>query len=141
MPVNYRILPEFNLVLVHFQGEVGAQEHIDSFRKYTDEPQFDGRQHILLDLSECRFDTTYFREMQQLAYLLKGYYQVRAHTSKTAVWAPGDVVFGMSRMYQAISEGDSPWELGIFRTKVEALEFLGFAQDSPQEAAMLREWQ
>lgn len=140
LPIRYKILPDLQIVLVHFLGEVGPEEHIASFMDYAAEPQFDPRHHILLDLSHCQMNDSYFEDMQRLAYRLNGYYKVRALTSKTAVFAPGDVVYGMSRMYQSISEGVSPWEMGVFRTRAEAMAFVGIAADTDEEGLFMTAW-
>ncbi len=140
LPIRYKILTDLNLVAVHFLGEIGSEEHIASFLDYAADPQFDGRQHALVDMSECKLDTSYFEDMQRLAYRLKGYYEVRALTSRTAVYAPGDVVYGMSRMYQSIAEGESPWELGVFRTLPEAMSFVGLAPDTAGARRFMGVW-
>ncbi|MGP6087704.1 hypothetical protein [Antarctobacter jejuensis] len=140
MPIRYEILTDLELVLVHFLGEVGCEEHISSFQDYAADPQFDGRQHVLIDLTHCRLDNSYFEDMQRLAYRLKGYYGVRALTSRTALYAPGDVVFGMSRMYQSIAAGVSPWEIGVFRTLANAMGFVGLHPDTPQAARFMEAW-
>lgn len=140
MPVTFQILPDFNLVLARFHGEVGTEEHIASFEEYARHPLFDCRQHALVDLSDCTLDDAYFDDMQRLAYRLKDYYAVRALSSKTAVYAPGDVVFGMSRMYQSIADGVSPWEIGVFRRRERAMGFLGIRPQTPQALRLREIW-
>ncbi|WP_323766994.1 hypothetical protein [Antarctobacter sp.] len=140
MPVTFKVLPDANLVLTWFRGDVSTAEHIASFKDYARHPLFDGRQHVLLDMADCTLETTYFEDMQRLAYQLKGYYSVRDLSSMTSVFAPGDVAFGMSRMYQSITEGQSPWAFGVFRTRAEAMDFLDIGADSAREAQLLAVW-
>lgn len=140
MPVSFEVLPDANLVLVWFRGDVSTAEHIAAFQEYGRHPLFDGRQHALVDMCNCSLETSYFEEMQRLAYQLKDYYAVRDVTSKTAAFAPGDVAYGMSRMYQQITDGASPWEFGVFRTRPEAMAFLDIVPGSQREAAVMAVW-
>ncbi|MCR9275330.1 MULTISPECIES: hypothetical protein [Mameliella] len=140
MPVTFEVLPGFNLVLVHFRGEVGTEEHIESFLEYAAHPLYDRHQHALVDMADCTLHDAYFADMQRLAYRLKGYYAERDHASRTSVYAPGDVVYGMSRMYQSITDGLSPWETGVFRTRDEAMAFVDVAPESPQGASLRAIW-
>ena len=140
LSIDYQIHPAHNLVLARFRGEVSTEDHIVAFLEYTRNPGFKAHQHALVDLSECTLEESYFKDMQRLAYRLKTYYAVRAPSSRTSVYAPGDVVFGMSRMYQSIAEGTSPWEMGVFRTKVDSLEFLGIAPGSCEAHGFLAIW-
>lgn len=140
MPIRYKILSDLDLVVAHFFGEVGTEEHIASFLEYAAEPLFDGRQNVLVDMSRCTLEDAFFADMQRLAYRLKTYYEVRALTSKTSIYAPGDVVYGMSRMYQSISEATSPWKLDVFRDLDDALGYLGFGIGSPAARQVLASW-
>ena len=140
MSVAFKVLPDAGVVLVRFSGEVDGAQQIASFVDYARHPQFDGRQHALLDLSDCTLENSYFEDIQRLAYRMRSYYQVRDRCSRTSVYAPGDVVFGMSRMYQSITDGVSPWKLGVFRTRAEALRFLDIPPDSACEARVMAVW-
>lgn len=140
MPVTFKVLPEANLVLSWFRGDVSTAQHIASFQAYAADPLFDGRQHVLIDLADCTLESSYFDDMQRLAYQMKNYYTVRDLSSKTAAYAPGDVAFGMSRMYQSLTEGNSPWAFGVFRTREEAMRFVDIQPGSPREALVKAVW-
>ena len=140
MPIAFEVLPDLNLCLAKFRGEVSTEEHIASFLEYTRHPLFDGKQHALVDMKDCLLENTYFDDMQRLAYQLKDYYEARDLSSRTSVYAPGDVVFGMSRMFQSIADGNSPWEMDVFRTRKEAMAYLDIAPGSETETRLLAVW-
>lgn len=140
MSITYQILPDLHVVFVRFVGEVRPDEHIASFLDYAADPLFDGRQDVLLDLADCTLNESYFEEMQALAIGLKGYYEVRDRASRTAIWAPGEVTFGMCRMYQSLSDGIDSWPVGVFRTRDEALECLGFLPGDAATARLTAVW-
>tara|TARA_R100000750_G_scaffold45209_1_gene30354 strand:+ start:3617 stop:4120 length:504 start_codon:yes stop_codon:yes gene_type:complete len=140
VPVTFKVLPEINLVLSWFRGDVSTAQHIASFQAYAADPLFDGKQHVLVDMSDCTLESSYFDDMQRLAYQMKSYYSVRDLSSKTSAYAPGDVAYGMSRMYQSITEGNSPWAFGVFRTRHEAIAFVDIQPGSAQEALLLANW-
>ncbi|SNS13949.1 hypothetical protein [Antarctobacter heliothermus] len=141
MPVTFKVLPEANLVLSWFRGDVSTAQHIAAFQAYTADPLFDGMQHVLIDMSDCTLESSYFDDMLRLAYQMKNYYTVRDLSSKTSVYAPGDVAYGMSRMYQSITEGNSPWAFGVFRTRKEAMGFADIQTGSAQEAHVTAIWE
>lgn len=54
---------------------------------------------------------------------------------KVALVAPEDLIFGYARMYELTLEGRIPgWEVGVFRTRPEALAWLG-VEDRPDAPA------
>ncbi|SMX38972.1 hypothetical protein [Maliponia aquimaris] len=140
MPITYSILPDLGLVLVRFEGEVRTDEHVESFLAYAADPRFDGRQDVLLDLEAGSFNMSNFEEIQVLAYRLKGYYAVRDPGSKTSIWAPGDVTFGMCRMYQSIAEVSGSLKVGVFRTREETMGYLGFAPGVARTRQLIAAW-
>ena len=55
----------------------------------------------------------------------------RAFRSKFAIVAPQEEVFGLSRMFEVhrSSNEQSTKQVAVFRTRAEAIAFLGFAED------------
>ncbi|MBP0481743.1 hypothetical protein [Sagittula salina] len=50
-----------------------------------------------------------------------------------SVFAPGDVAFGVARIYQSLAEADGGIQVSVFRTEAETLAFHDFAAESIAE--------
>ncbi len=131
MPIDYRIDHARRLVLVHghgtvtdeevfaYQREVWSRADVEGFDELVD---MTGVEHIALPSVD---------RVQDLARLSAGM-DTRSRASRLAVVAPTDVAFGLGRMYQTHRELDprSTKQVGVFRTRAEALAFLGI--DEPE---------
>ncbi|SMX28181.1 hypothetical protein TRP8649_02296 [Pelagimonas phthalicica] len=126
MPIARRILPEFGLTFVRYFGDVTVKENLDCFLGYIDDPQFDPNFHVLVDQESCTLSEATYSEMRRLAYCLLPYYKARGRASRTALYGPTDVQFGISRLYESVSETYVDRDVGVFRTQEEALAYLGY---------------
>ncbi|MGR3367562.1 MAG: hypothetical protein ACU0CC_06145 [Sagittula sp.] len=138
MPVDYTVHPDLNIVLVLFHGLVRSEENIEAFLDYQQHPDFDGLQNVLMDLAHCRFPDNFFVEMRALAERLRPYYQTRDPRSRTSIYAPGDVAYGVSRLYRSRVNPDAPYPIGVFRTAEAALDFADLDPRSPDVRGLLR---
>jgi hypothetical protein len=68
---------------------------------------------------------------QRISQVASVYRQERAG-GKTAIVAPRDVVYGISRMHQAYM-ADFPWKLEVFRTIDDACGWLGVELDATEK--------
>ncbi|WP_121632923.1 hypothetical protein [Tropicibacter alexandrii] len=131
MPVDFEICRQWNFVWVSLRGDVTGAEHVQSFVDYSRHPDFDGAQHVLMNLRDFEFRNVFFKELMGLATELQSHYQMRAATSRTAIFAPTDTAYGMSRMFQSMTEGNTPSRVGVFRTMDEAMSFIDITPTSP----------
>lgn len=131
MAVTYQIRPEWNFVRVKLRGNVTAQEHVQAFVSYTQEPDFDARQHVLMDLDGFDFPNIFFQDLVALSKDLHDYYTIRDVSSRTSIYAPGDAAYGMSRMYQTLSDGMVPQKTGVFRSVQDAMRFIDLRETDP----------
>lgn len=98
MPATYRVLPHLNIVLVRFRGDVTVDQNIETFLRYRADPQFDGGQHILLDVMDCAFPRNFFAETARLAKRLTVYHSARDPRARTSIFAPGKVNYGICKL-------------------------------------------
>lgn len=131
MPVRYSIDKRLNLVTVTFRGKVTLAEQVCTMRAYASDPDYDAGQHGLMDMSDCTMDEHYFEEMRQLAWSLQKAYAGKGAMGARAVYAPGDVAYGLCRILQSLMEAQGK-EILVARTCREALEFLPLDRSLPE---------
>jgi len=120
MPITYRIDPQSHLVMTVATGVLTDAELLDHKRRLAADPAFEPGMGQLSDI----------RGVEQLEVTPQGVRQFVAHDRvhagqleghRLAIVAPQDLVFGMARMYQTLTDAN----VGVFRDVAEALAFLG----------------
>ena len=130
MPISYRIDPERNLVLTTATGILADNDVMDLKRRLVADPAFRPDMRQLSDVrgvTELRVTAGGVRGMVALdagnASRLEGH--------RLAIVAGEDVVYGMARMYQSMTEQNLPG-VGVFRDYDAAVAWLGVTQELPQ---------
>jgi hypothetical protein len=131
MPIDYRIDDARRLVLVHGHGTVTDEEVFAYQREVWSRPDVEGFDELVDMTGVEHIALPSADRVQDLARLSAGM-DTCSRASRLAVVAPTDVAFGLGRMYQTHRELDprSTKEVGVFRTRPEALAFLGI--DEPE---------
>ena len=138
MPVDYRIYPDFGIVQVVFSGLVRAIENIAAVEDYRNSAGYDPLLHILMDLADCSFPSDLFADMMLLKQRLGLHYRTRDPRSHTAIYAPGNVAFGMARLFRSAANPDAPNPVKAFRHAGDALRFVDLDPSRPEVARLLR---
>ena len=131
MPCGYTIDLARSLVLSRGWDLVTDRELLAHVRTLTSDPRFarDFRQLVdLRDVTDVQITVSTIRDMVRLNPFGAG--------ARRAVVITSDVVFGMARMYQILSD-DSPDELLIFRKIDDALRWLWIADAKEELLAVL----
>ncbi|MEI8014653.1 MAG: hypothetical protein WCH20_07410 [Nitrospira sp.] len=118
MPCAYTIDLARSLVLSRGWGEITDRELLAHVHALTADPRFARNFHQLADLrdvTDVRITASCIREMVRLNPYGTG--------ARRALVVTNDVVFGMARMYQILSD-ESPDEFEIFRKLDDALRWL-----------------
>ena len=122
MPVTYRIDVEAGLVRTFAHGVVTEAEVLEYQDKLAADPAFEASMGQLTDARGIeRLDVTTNGIRQFVAHDARHAERFAGH--RMAIVASEDVVFGMARMYQTMSDVN----VGVFRSIEEALVFLGQA--------------
>ncbi|HEU4557727.1 MAG TPA: hypothetical protein VFS20_07750 [Longimicrobium sp.] len=117
MPATYRLETERSLVVLTLTGVVTPAE-LDAIRaRIREDPAFGPSFSVLADASELN-----------PAALTGDAVRARAakppiYPMRIAIVAPADVVFGIARMYQMMTEG-SGTTVAVFRDPTEAMAWL-----------------
>ena len=133
MPIEYRIDHERRLVVARGSGTLTDEDVFGYQHEVWSRAQVSGYDE-LVDMTDVeRIALPYADRVQDLARLSAGM-DTRYRASHLAVIAPSETAYGIGRMYQAYRGLDrqSTKQVGVFRTREEALAFLGIAeQDIP----------
>ena len=119
MPMHYQIDRERRFVLSRGVGTLTDEDVLGHQRELRAEEGFQSDMNQLIDLSQTeRFDlgASTLRQIVAMNPFGKG--------SRRALVSPGDLAFGMSRMFEAFSDG-SEQEIRVFRDMAEARSWLG----------------
>ena len=118
MPVRYKILPENNLVVVHYTG-VLTLEDISSVRKEgASDPDFSPDYHVIDDITGVTSTKINFDDLSHISGK-----SVASKGVKRALVAETELQFGMARMYQTLSESHGQ-KFQIFRGYDAAFEWI-----------------
>ena len=111
--------------MTRYTGVLTPQETAKSCLAYFAGAEFDPAHDHFFDLSGATSFDFDFGRMMRLVSRLEPHYARRDAATRSALFAPGDVGFGVGRMYQSLLADRVPFELGVFRNSDAALDFLG----------------
>jgi len=129
MPISYRIDHDKRLVVAVGYGLFTPGDVFDYQREAWSEPQVVGFDEIIDMTHVTEVSLPSARRIQELASIAVRMDDPSA-PSRFAIVAPGDLAFGLGRMFQIYREADERGakEVGVFRTMKEALVFLRLAE-------------
>jgi hypothetical protein len=133
MPIEHIIDHPHRLVIARIRGKLTGEDLFEYQRTVWSAPEIAGYDE-LVDMTETsEIPDANLGGMQRLASLSASM-DAPALRSKFVVIAPGDLSFGLGRMYQAFREMQEAGtrEVRIFRTEAEALAFLEIAGPLPE---------
>lgn len=131
MPIEYTIDHERRLVTAKGNGTLTDEDVFGYQREVWSRPDVDGYSE-LVDMSQVdSIDLPSVDRVRELARLSAGM-DSRSSASRFAIIAPTEIAFGLGRMYEAYRNLDdrSTKEVGVFRSRQEALAFLGIQEGS-----------
>ena len=119
MSISYKIDTERKTIFISLEGELNDEQirvHHDAMRS---DPAFSASFCRLVDCSGSTGGEVSTSAIQRAALRVKG-----DVGRKTAIFAPQDMSFGMSKMFEAMTS-DSEGETKVFRDLTEARQWLG----------------
>ena len=129
MPIDYRVDHRQRVVFAEAHGPLSTEDFFNYQRDLGSHPELVAYGE-LVDMSDAVLSPTAPVKLDDLA-VLSARTDPPAFVAKLAIVAPSDLIFGMGRMYQAYREltPGSTKAVGVFRTRAEALEWLGLSVD------------
>ena len=132
MPIKTEMDVSRNLTVHTVSGDVTFQEIVETLKGFWEGPSltmkviWDGRGATLRNISASQLLT--------LPYYTGSYLLERRRGGKTAIVAPEKLEYGQSRSIQAGERAiDLPWELRIFGSMAEALEWMNGRRSADSE--------
>lgn len=125
MLVSFDLLPKRRLVLALFSGTYATADGQDLITRFLNAPAEATPYSHLYDLSDV---TEFDADFSKISSMVSWKTDRLSHVPKgtvCAICAPGDIAFGMARMYQSLSEGVLPFDMKILRSEAEALAAAG----------------
>ncbi len=125
MPCAHEFATEHDLIVMRCWGKVTMQELRSTFVAAVHDPNYRYGMSEFGDFSGVTSVDLGFPEMMALAERFRAGYERSRNVAKVAYFAPGDIAFGMTRMFQTLTSDVENLDLGLFRTLEPALEHLG----------------
>jgi len=124
MPTEYQIDRTQELVLSRAWGVLNRDDLFDHGQRLRADPDFKPHYRQLWDFTEITKSELSYAELAVIAKV-----SIFAPTSRRAILAPVDVVFGMARMFQMLKESEGETGIRVFRQRSEALRWLETGAD------------
>lgn len=124
MPVSYDYDEENRYLHTRFWGVVTDDDIVRQARAVAEDVRVKPGTKELVDLSGVEGVEASSQSLRSIVYYdLRG--SEKFHGHKTAIYAPEDLPFGMSRIYEALSDvSEAPSRIRVFRTIEEARGWL-----------------
>jgi hypothetical protein len=133
VPIKFRISPDLDLVYTAWWGDVSIAEWRQVFSRYLKDPHYRPGRTELTDLSGVgRIDAT-FNSIWSALNMVNAQLPGEAARTQTLLVTPGEVAFGLARMYQTLAENANGIKVEIYRTPEAALRALNLDYGSVEE--------
>lgn len=119
--IHYRILPEENLIVICNWAYTSIEEAETFSKNLRSDPHFSSNYDAVVNNTHLKQKYT----QDEIQKLSKPRIDKNIHTGKIAIIAPSDIMFGLSRMHQTLSEVEMPYNLHVFRDTASAMKWLG----------------
>ncbi len=106
------------------RGSIGDRELLAAFEPMLADPHYDSSLDDLIDLTDVTHMGVTSAGLHRLVELYREREEPGNHT-RSAIVAPTDVLYGVSRMFQSL-RGEAAYDaLEVFRAREDALRWLG----------------
>jgi hypothetical protein len=122
MSLMYSIDPAAGVLHVVGEGVINQAERLAAIRSWMRDPAYRRGLRTLCDFSAVA-STPRLSELREIVSLI----QLQSPfigPKRLAMIAPSSTVFGVARQFQSLA-GSSPLEIGIFRDRAQAAQWLG----------------
>lgn len=132
MPIEFDIHPESHYVEAHWVGLLSQKDVFDGydafFRSGDWRPLWPEPEPVWLELANLSSqEPAFFGDNwvhQQADFFQRHYRSEGFSAARVATYAPQDLHYGLSRVYQQRSEGSLPETMQVFRDRAQAIDWL-----------------
>lgn len=127
--IERKVISDESLTIYTTQGNISRDEVKDAVRDFYEKGPI--TKNVLWDVSHAVLKELSAEDVQQIAHVPRKSLDLRAG-GKTAIVAPDDLAYGLSRMYQTSSHSEElPFQLQVFRNAENAMAW--FNDSSPED--------
>jgi len=124
MPITFRVLDKHRILLATFSGVINDEQVIRFWTEFYESDLWKPEYDEISDLREASVEAVTMEGVSKLASIAGQYTANINVVHRTAIIAPEDLTFGLSRFYEAISS-QTPEVIMVFRDPASAVEWLG----------------
>ena len=126
MPISFKVKARSGYFVTTYRGHISAEDHILAFKRFFTGGEWIPDINELAIASEVKATSISLESLRDLIMFKNRHYEEHnVKHVKIAIYAPGDMAFGISRMYDAVTEAEaSPEEVMAFRNIREAIRWL-----------------
>ena len=119
MPVSFEIHTDQGFFVSTWGGEIMDSDLQSSYETLFRDKAFKPGLNEIADMSDADMKGVTSNGLQTLSWMVRQRLGDKCAGFKTAIIAPEDLSFGLSRMYEMLSD-DSPESVKVFRERDEA---------------------
>jgi hypothetical protein len=124
----YSIVPEKKLIIYRPFGILTGNDIIDYIKNVVADESFSEGLLEFIDLSQVKEWNLGHQDVEKVTFFDFNGMGTIKKISKSAIWAPSSIAFGMARMYQSFAEKYND-KIYISMELQEALDFLGVTSE------------
>ena len=124
MPISYTIHAGLGLLVTRWVGVVTNDEFTKVYHSILEGSEFRHGFNELVDFQEITELKITGSAMRNVSALVSRFYKGRSESTRTAVLAPRDDLYGIGRMYSAYADPGSE-DVKVFKDVSEAMRWLG----------------
>ena len=124
MPIACQVRRDDRLIIVSHSWAIPDSEFLASYARLLADEDIDKSYDVLIDLRQSDSSQRTSATLREFAELVRQHYTETTKRPKVAVVAPGDLSFGLARMYEAYSD-IATMEFAVFRDIGAATSWLG----------------
>jgi phage gp37-like protein len=124
MPIEFWTSLERDLVVTKWWGEVSLAQFRQTFGRYLTDVNYHPGRTELIDFSGVTTVDVGFKAVWSALTMVNNQVPGRKVRTRTVLIAPGEVIYGLSRMYQTLAQNEDGIQVEVYRTQQAAFDAL-----------------
>ena len=124
MPISFKIFEDDGFFLSTWVGSISDSDLQSSYKQLLEDEKFKPGFNEIVDARNAQISDVTSEGLRNLSSMVESHLAGKCEGFKTAVIAHKDFLYGMSRMYEMISDGKTE-TVRVFRGPSEAIKWLG----------------
>ncbi len=121
--ISFHINSDERVFVSTWRGNISNEDLLECYRTLFDDKEYEPGYHEIADVTNGDLAAVTGNGLRALAGMISQKLGPNCPPFKTAIIAPRDLDYGMSRMYEVFSS-ESPENVRVFRSKEEAMSWI-----------------